>query len=191
MSVQKCIIPTVEFLRECLDFDLDSGVLFWRERPTWTFTNTAEQHLERTAKAWNARRSGAPAFHRLTRFGYRHGYLNGVGFFAHRILWKLATGFEPFEIDHINGARSDNRRTNLRDVTSKQNRRNVTLYSNNVSGVVGVRWDQHRQQWHASIQLDGRRPHLGYFETKEEAVLARKRAETLAGYHANHGKIRA
>ena len=52
--------------------------------------------------------------------GFRNAQLKG-----HRVAWKLHTGNEPpKEIDHIDRNRSNNRWSNLRGCTSKENRLN-------------------------------------------------------------------
>lgn len=52
----------------------------------------------------------------------KHG---GKSFKAHRIAWLLAHGSMPrYEIDHINGIKSDNRLENLRDVPHRENQLN-------------------------------------------------------------------
>lgn len=58
--------------------------------------------------------------------------------------------------------------------------------SNNTSGVVGVYYHNSLQKWHATITIDKQRQHLGWFEVKEEAVKARKKAEE---YYADTGSL--
>ncbi|MEN0648929.1 AP2/ERF family transcription factor [Caldifermentibacillus hisashii] len=50
-------------------------------------------------------------------------------------------------------------------------------YKNNKSGHKGVTWMESRQKWRAYIGFKGKQKTLGYFETKEEAIEARKKAE--------------
>lgn len=47
---------------------------------------------------------------------------------AHRIAWVLMTGEQPDYIDHINGARHDNRWSNLRSGTLSDNMRNKAFH---------------------------------------------------------------
>jgi len=56
--------------------------------------------------------------------GYLKVHLKGESYTLSRIIWKLVTGEEPTEIDHINRVRDDNRWFNLRNVTSQQNQLN-------------------------------------------------------------------
>lgn len=52
----------------------------------------------------------------------------------------------------------------------------------NTSGVTGVSWRGNRKKWRAYIVINGKQKMLGYFDTKEEAVAARKKGEEM--YHA-------
>lgn len=77
-------------------------------------------------------------------------------------------------VDHINGHRDDNRITNLRLVT---NRENVTIchreYSRELSSkYAGVSWCSRNKKWHSKIVIDGKRIHAGYFDIEIEAHLA-------------------
>lgn len=122
-----------------------------------------------------------------------HGYLlvsfKGRKLQAHRIAWVLVHGNWPSgQIDHINGIRSDNRLTNLRDVTASQNQRNATLRKDNTSGRIGVHFDKMSGKWEARIRLKDRRINLGRFDAIEDAVAARAAAEREHGFHPNHGR---
>jgi hypothetical protein len=48
---------------------------------------------------------------------------------------------------------------------------------NNTSGITGVSFHKTNKKWRAYIENDGARKHLGYFESKEEAVQARQKGE--------------
>lgn len=99
------------------------------------------------------------------------------------LLHRLLMG-EPqrgVHVDHINGDKLDNRRTNLRLATYQQNQANRRRPNrNNTSGIRGV---QHMPRlsvskpWRAQITVDRRNIHLGLFATREEAIQARREAE--------------
>lgn len=91
------------------------------------------------------------------------------------------TGEDPNEVDHIDGNRSNNKWSNLRNGTRSDNLRNIALKRNNTSGHHGVHFSKQRQQWTVTIGV-------GSFDSKEEAIAARKRAEEMLGYHPNHGR---
>ena len=98
-------------------------------------------------------------------------------YLAHRLIFLMHHGFLPNEIDHINRIRSDNRIENLRPATRKENSKNKTIQAKNTSGITGVRWDTDCNKWRASIQVDYKQIYLGLYIEKNEAILARKKAE--------------
>ena len=99
---------------------------------------------------------------------------------AHRLAWLHTYGEWPNDqIDHINRIRTDNRISNLRDVSNKQNLQNAGKYSHNTSGHPGVSWHKRDSKWQAQIKHNQKLVHLGCFATIEEAVAARKAAEKL------------
>jgi hypothetical protein len=73
--------------------------------------------------------------------------------------------------DHINGDRTDNRRSNLRRCTQAQNSRNTVLAKNNTSGVKGVS-KTIEGKWKARITFERKNIHIGVYDTKEEAAAA-------------------
>jgi len=95
---------------------------------------------------------------------------------------------EPFEIDHINGDRSDNRAKNLRSATRLENARNTKLKKNNKTGTMGVSQIKETGRWRARMSYRNKALHVGVYDTYEEAVIARREAERRMGYHPNHGR---
>lgn len=137
-------------------------------------------------KNWNARYAGKECFRSCDHHGYLKGNIQTAGvnvtYRSHRIAWALYYGEWPANgmvIDHINRNRSDNRVINLRVVTLSDNLINSQARSDNQSGLRGVyrRRRKGRERWLAYIKRDGRRQHLGTFDTPEEAAVARKAAE--------------
>lgn len=80
-------------------------------------------------------------------------------------------------VDHINQNRSDNRRNNLRICSPEENTRNSGLQKNNTSGITGVTFCKDRNKWRVSICHNSKWINLGYFNTKEEAIKIRLKAE--------------
>lgn len=103
----------------------------------------------------------------LTAGKYAGRCINGNVVLMHRIINKTPEGVWT---DHINENKLDNRRSNLRDCTSAQNKANVTRRKDNTSGFKGVA--VFRKKWQAYINKDGKRIHLGHFEKKEDAARA-------------------
>lgn len=139
----------------------------------------------RRAARWNARYAGKEAFTHRNRDGYRVGAIDGIGYLAHRVIWKMTTGEDPVEVDHKDQDQGNNKKQNLRNVSSSINCRNRAVRAVNSSGVVGVY--QRGDKFVARIKLDQKARHLGTFGTKEAAVAARKWAEVTNGFSSLHG----
>jgi hypothetical protein len=89
---------------------------------------------------------------------------------AHRLAVLYMTGsFPKKHTDHIDGDRANNRWTNLRECTPAENHQNRTSHKNSSSKYIGVCWHRRDQKWVAHIRINGKRIHLGYFETEESA----------------------
>ena len=102
--------------------------------------------------------------------GYVVITVDGYRYPAHRLAWFYMTGAWPkADTDHINGLRSDNRFSNLREATRSENQQNQKrARSNNKLGVLGVR--QHScGRFEASIKTTGRWCSLGLFASADEA----------------------
>jgi D-Tyr-tRNAtyr deacylase len=80
-------------------------------------------------------------------------------------------------VDHIDRNKLNNHISNLRYASDSENQMNKSIQSNNTSGVIGVRFNKTKNKWIADIKKDGKSKHLGSFKTKEEAILARQKAE--------------
>ncbi|MET3507062.1 HNH endonuclease [Halalkalibacter oceani] len=81
------------------------------------------------------------------------------------------------DVDHINGDKLDNRKSNLRLVTRGENNQNQKLIRKNTkSRMRGVSWFERDRKWRAYVSFKGKQKHLGYFDTIEEAALAASRA---------------
>lgn len=72
----------------------------------------------------------------------------------HREVLKLNDS--KIQVDHINGAKLDNRKTNLRQCSNQENSFNKYENSNNVSGYKGVYFDKNRNKWRGAIQYNGK-----------------------------------
>lgn len=86
----------------------------------------------------------------------------------HRLVMAAARGVE---VDHLNGIRTDNRKSNLRLCTHAQNLSNTRVIRA-VSGQKGVYWSSEKNKWRAAITVNNRQKFLGYFELKETAAKA-------------------
>ena len=145
---------TAQRLKQFLNYDPESGVFTWLVSPN------------NRAKVW------AVAGH-----AHPHGYVkigvDGEEYLAHRLAWLYMTGEWPHaEVDHANCVRSDNRWSNLRPATRKQNRTNSRVLPSTVSGMKGVYRQTKGKPWRA--QIGG--VHLGSFDDPATAHAAYVRA---------------
>ena len=118
--------------------------------------------------------------------GYVLIRLDGKDYLAHRLMWLYVYGAMPIlQIDHIDRNRDNNKPTNLRLATQKQNSENMFRVKTNTSGFRGVRREARlkTKPWSATITHNYKQKHLGYYATFEEAVEARKAAEDLFFTH--------
>lgn len=175
-------------LRQLLRYDPDSGKLYWRARPVAMF-GAGKFVPEHSCRIWNSRFAGKEALTACTQYGYRVGNIGGRIYRAHRTAWAIYYGKWPTgDVDHINGTPDDNRIENLRSVTHAENQRNQKRRSSNTSGMNGVGWYKALGKWRCHITVDGVTRHLGYFDSFEEAVAARKAADIDHEFHENHGR---
>jgi hypothetical protein len=137
-------ILTQARLRELLHYDPGTGV----------FTSQTKRGRFRAGTVMGT----------LNRSGRIHLHIDNKKYFAHRLAWLYTTGNWPLhEIDHINGVPTDNRISNLREATAKQNGENRGKQRNNTSGYKGVTWSKKSQKWQAQICHNGTRKQLGVF----------------------------
>jgi len=102
-------------------------------------------------------------------------YIRFAGFYclAHRLAWLYVHGsFPNGYIDHINGDKTDNRISNLRDCSNSENLHNTGLSSRNTSGYKGVSWSRRAKKYRASIKVNSKYHYLGSFDSAYEAHLA-------------------
>jgi len=123
-------------------------------------------------------------------FAHKGGKGSKSGYIAERLIRPISRGpqvpekmarkimdvTDPnLEVDHKNHDTLDNRRKNLRIVTSAQNSQNRRRRSDNSSGYKGISNASIQEgvpRWRVRIQANGHGKHLGYFKTLEEAVAA-------------------
>lgn len=88
-------------------------------------------------------------------------------------LHRLVLGALPGdEIDHRNGDKLDNQRSNLRRCTHVENMRNQRRHKPESSIYKGVTWDRARRRWHAKITVLYKTINLGRFPDEASAAHA-------------------
>lgn len=92
------------------------------------------------------------------------------------------------QVDHINGDTLDNRRENLRLCTPKENSHNRAVRSTKKScPYLGAYYRKDLGHWSSYIRVDGEDIFLGFFDTPEDAGMARDAA--AAKYHGEFAKL--
>jgi hypothetical protein len=137
-------------LKELLNYNQDTGIFTWKI-PT-----------------------------RKIKVGDNAGYINEAGYvrltishkkyFAHRLAWLYVYGnFSKDTIDHINGNKSDNRISNLREATFVENKQNSKKSTKNTSGSKNVVWNKNCKKWQVQISLNRKLKYIGVFDNLEFA----------------------
>jgi hypothetical protein len=143
---------TTEQLKLLLRYEPDTGLFFWLSN-------------KGTAKAGDV--AGATASN-----GYTNICIDRRIYKAHRLAWLYVYGAPPSnQVDHINGVKNDNRIANLRQATNFENSQNHTSF--------GVHLHKEKNKWQARIRVRDKRLHLGYFESKQDAVSAYLKAKEI------------
>jgi hypothetical protein len=124
--------------------------------------------------------------------GYVVTSLFGTTVRLHRFILNAP---KNMQVDHINGDKLNNTKTNLRLATNTQNQQNVPKTprqtSSKFKGVHSRKDREHRKdKWVARIAVNGKRLHLGYFNSETEAALAYNEAAVkYFGEFANLNKL--
>jgi hypothetical protein len=164
-----------ELLKERIHYDRETGVFTWLDVKV-------NGNKVRNKRAGCTNRAG------YVQIGLK---VNGkyYALFAHRLAWLYEYGEFPSEnLDHLNHNKTDNRITNLRIATQRENLRNQSMSSNNTTGHTGVTLRKSSNKYYAHIKVNYKQKHLGSFENIEDAAKAVKEARAHYGFHVNHGQ---
>lgn len=105
------------------------------------------------------------------------GY-NYKTYLAHRIIWLYVFGEMPLYIDHIDGDPSNNKITNLRNVTQKENRANRTkLNKNNSTGLSNIQFHGKRGY---IVRIGG--SYVGHTTNLQDAISLRDSTLSRSNY---------
>lgn len=143
---------TQEELKRILHYDPGTGAFTWLITPS--------------TRKYKGDKAGTP------HEGYNRIYYKRHPYYAHRLAFLYMTGKLPIaDVDHINGDRGDDSWINLREATRSLNASNrKSAYKNSESGLLGVSpLHGGSKPWRATILVEGKKLHLGCFDSKEEA----------------------
>lgn len=171
-SIKKML--SQEELREMFDYHPATGRLYRKPLTAEHFPNTKDPRgAGWVANNYNSQFAGKEAFTSTDSRGYKTGKIHNVNYQAHRIVWKIVHGTDPFLIDHINGDKSDNRAENLRECTNAENCRNSKRNPGTISQFRGVGRIKGSDRWSANISLgNGLKKNLGSYSTELDAAKA-------------------
>lgn len=88
--------------------------------------------------------------------------------YLHRLIMKVID--TSVYVDHINRNKLDNRKSNLRLCSHRDNLNNRPANKNNTSGFKGLYWHKRNNKWVVRITVEGKCISLGCYSDKIEAA---------------------
>lgn len=146
-------------LKNVLDYDQDTGIFTWK-KDIYAGKNNNRILVCKGDRAG------------FVNHDYRYIKYNGKRYAEHRLAFLFTYGVIPQYIDHINGDKSDNRISNLRECSKNQNGQNRPKLSNNSTGYKGVYVNPKSGKYISKIRINGELKYIGTFNTPEEAAKA-------------------
>lgn len=156
---------TQERLRELLDYDPETGLFHWRvDRGMNKCAGKQAGYVKRDNKTEGL------AYIRIEVDQREHG--------AHRLAWLWMTGEWPKnEVDHIDRNSTNNRWSNLRDVTRSINKRNCNPHNGRtMKGVY-----PNGRGYQACVRINKKLVYGGTFDTPEAAFVAANNIRSARG----------
>jgi hypothetical protein len=153
-------------LKSILDYDPETGQFVWKSR-------SEGSAFKRSLVGKIAGSKHSSGYVAISIFGQKR--------LAHHLAWAYFYGEWPKQfVDHVNLDKRDNRISNLRMATPKDNSANASLRCDNTSGYRGVRFEPRRKKWIAVLHHNGKTRQLGSFEKIEDAASAYARGALSA-----------
>lgn len=148
----------VDGLQELPGFAVGIPLTAWGRIDAFTVVDQSDARLL-AADSWALHRSDTKVYARRSDGAFMHRIIAGLDASDRRV------------VDHINGDSLDNRRANLKVVTTAGNAQNQGSRGG-TSRYRGVSWDRSRGKWMAQAMLDGRKVTIGRYGTEDEAAAA-------------------
>jgi len=147
---------TQEYLKSILDYNEETGYFTWK--------------IKKSANIVVGSIAGT-----LNHSGYWQIGIDKKLYSSHRLVWLfIFNSYPTSQIDHINCKKDDNRLVNLRLATPAENQWNRGKPVNNTTGFKGVSWSKKSNKYQAQISKNGKKIHLGFFNSAEQASKAYK-----------------
>lgn len=147
---------TADRVKQLFDYDSETGIFTRRVRA--------------------GRMPAGSVINHANQLGYITVMVDRKKYLAHRLAWLVTTGGWPDRCDHIDGNPSNNRISNLRDVSQAVNLQNQTA-ARSPSGFLGAH--AKRGRFRARIGVAGKAHNLGTFDSPEEAHAAYVQAKRI------------
>lgn len=170
-------LVTADRLRELLDYNPITGIFVWKRARGLNLVGVRAGCI--TPRGGQC----------LNKFYYKIG-VDNHRYYSHVLAYLWMTGKYPEkELDHEDGNGLNNKWSNLRLSEHAENGRHRNdLNRNNSSGYAGVSYHTGAKKWRARIMVDGKEIHIGFFNSKEDAAVARReKAVELHGCFAPMG----
>ena len=153
-------------VRRLLCYNPLSGNFMWRK-----CVNQSKSHKiqpgDIAGSVWGTKRGRTPCRY-IKIYGKRYG--------AHQLAFLYIKGYFPAgDIDHKDGDGLNNRWLNLRECNRSQNCANRGANKNNKLGIKGIHLKKNGK-YHAQININFKKHHLGDFNTSEAAYFAYQKA---------------
>ena len=133
--------------------------------------------IERMAFRKNGKQNGMVRSKILKPLSDQYGY-NRVRLYSnfkwkqfriHRLVMAAFIGDSELTVDHINGEKKDNRLSNLRYLTQRENNTEARKKMKSTSDYIGVSFCKSTGKWRSVISINGKYMSLGRYETEAEA----------------------
>lgn len=109
----------------------------------------------------------SPTWCRDSDYAYATNRRNPLA--MHRVILNPPKGLD---VDHVNGDKFDNRRSNLRLATRSENCANKKIRSDNKTGFKGVFWISTKNRFVVEVEKQGVKKYVGAFKCKYDAATA-------------------
>lgn len=146
-------LPDIQTLQKYLTYHPDTGELTWNAGLPYA----KQRQAGRTAGT-------------MSKGGYLRTSIERKMYANNRIAWKMYYGFDPVGVvDHEDGDKLNNRISNLRDASQRQNTYNQVRRVDNTTGYKGVVFCKIMKKFTINLRVDGVKLRRRYFETPEAA----------------------